>query len=128
MTTLSLPEDAGIFLAQYQGSVGNIVTLESHLAPTTETLSKKYHHMLDTHGYAGTFIIGHVALQVFAFRRGQHLVRERLGFVLPDTWDLFAPQIMPISGPVSWPPKYGITDRWLKRFATRWAGMGLFLS
>ncbi len=127
MSTLSLPEDSGVFIAQYRGTIGKIIALESHMAPTKETLSKDYHHLLDTHGYAGTFVIGHVALQVFAFRRGKHLIGKRLGFALPETWDRAAPQIVPSSGPLKWPPDFFLDDTALKNLATRWANMGLVI-
>jgi hypothetical protein len=62
MKTLSLPPDAGIFVAEYTGTIGEVFTLGSHLGSPTQPYQHEY--LLDTHSYAGTFVIKHLAMQV----------------------------------------------------------------
>ena len=127
MNSLSLPPDTGIFIAQYRGTIGNIIALESHMAPTRETLPKEHEQLLDTHGYAGTFVIKHLALQVFSFRRGDSLTGKRLDFMTPTRWAGAAVQIWPIRNIVNWPPRLLLDDAGLKAFAGRWTDMGLLV-
>jgi hypothetical protein len=118
MNTLSLPPDAGIFIAPYTGTIGEVFTLESHRAPPTSR--KTHEYLVDTHSYAGTFVIKHVAMQVFLIRRGKTLTNANLTFVVPEEWDGVAPQIWPPSKPIDWPPRFRLDDKGLISFARRW--------
>lgn len=128
-TSLSIPPDTYIYIAQYAGTMGHAFTLESHMAPTTQTLLNQYQHLLDTHGYAGTIVIKHVAFQVFTFRRNKYLIGKRLGFAINPVWDMVAVQVWPTTGNViNWPPQARLDNGGLSAFADRWGDMGLVIS
>jgi len=119
----SLPFECRISLAQYRGTMGHVFMLESYISPDSQN------HFPDSHGYAITFVIKHVALQVFIYRRGKDLRGKTLDFVLAPAWQSASFQIWPpVHDVINWPPPRLLDNAGLIAFANRWGGMNLLVS
>jgi hypothetical protein len=126
--SLSVPADTEVYLAQYRGSMGHVLTLESHTRPTQETLPQQYQDLVDMHVYTGTFVIKHIALQFFTFKRTKNVMGKRLNFIINPAWDTAVFRLLPSVSVVDWPPPTLLEDAQLKAFATRWASADLAIS
>lgn len=118
--------DNSIFIAQYLGTMGVALTIESEMQQLGASLDQQQ-TLLDCKGYAVTFIIKHLALQIFAFERSKNLIGKNLGFGLPAAWDRAALQLCLRGSTVNWPPEICLDDTSIKHFAARWSDLSLVL-
>ena len=118
--------DNSIFIAQYLGTMGAALTIESEM----DQLGASVDHqqaLLDCKGYAITVIIKHLALQFFAFKRSKNLIDKTLGFGLPAALDRAALQLCLRGSTVNWPPETRLDDTNIKHFAARWSDLSLVI-
>lgn len=126
--SLMIPHDTYCYLSQYRGIIGQVATLESPLIPQSDLLPKDHEYLIDMHGYTGTFVIGHMALQVFSFRRPKNLIGKTLNFIVSPEWDRAALQIWPVRTTHNWPPPRLLEDLQLRQLATRMSGAHLLIN
>ena len=112
-----IKRDTAIFIAQYVGAMATMTAMED------SGLHRPKNQQLPStgHWYCHTVLINHLALQIFTFRRAEHLAGEELGFGIPVIWDRAALQLCLGTRSLDWPPATCLDDRNIKTFAARFS-------
>jgi hypothetical protein len=119
MRSLSVPEFTVFFLAPYVGS--NAVIAQDQYLPMVMRRDTDPPDPIVISGYTATFIIKHLALQVFSIRRPPDRQSGNLRILWPDEWNDVSVPIWPPTRDINWPPGFALDDEMLERFTNRWA-------
>lgn len=117
-SSLDLPAPTLFFLAQYAGP--KPVTTHAIHIPLIAGQNSERATPVD--GYAATFTIKQLAMQLFSLRVSPELPFENVSLFLPGNLSDMAVQIWPVIDPaLRWPPPYFLgDDDSLDFFKTRW--------
>jgi hypothetical protein len=117
-----MPDSISMYIAQYAGSLRDIVALQGNMEPDPNKLPDEFKYLATTHGYVSTLVIKHVALQIFSVR-GTNNLPKKLNFIVAPFWSNVAVKIWPLGGkPIPWPPPAILGDASLQGFNERWFG------
>jgi hypothetical protein len=115
MKSLTVPANTMFFLAHYNGPL-EIETRETPV-PLLFFGPPGAERPTPIEGYAATFLIKQLALQVFSVRRPK---KFHIAMNLPGGWNEATVQIWPIGGDVTWPPRFVFDDAGFDLFSNRW--------
>ena len=121
MSSNFIPSDTRMFLAEFRGTPPTFVNHAMGVEVDPTTLPPKCEGMMGLETYTATFVLKHLVLQVFSFRRPEMMMTEPLDFQIADWWTPPGVQIWPIqSSTISWPPPRCLDNETLNPFAARW--------
>jgi hypothetical protein len=116
-----IPRDTMVFLSSYKGQYA-VITRETNLPITFDYPTPSGNASSLVRGYAATFAIKHLVLQLFSVRRPSELAFANLGFDVKRIANTDI-QIWPAKQSVNWPPPAYLTDPGFEFFAERWLNM-----
>ena len=121
MSSNFIPPDTRMFLAEFRGAPPTFVNLEMGMEVDPTKIPYMCEGIMGLETYTATFVIKHLVLQVFSFRRPELMMNEPLDFEIADCWSPLGVQIWPIQSPtISWPPPGCLDNENLNPFAARW--------
>lgn len=120
MKSISVPQNTLFFLGRYRGEK-DVIARETNLPIAFERATPNGNLSCLVRGYAATFAIKHLSLQVFSMQRPpEEFTDIELGLSIPGNWSDACIQIWPGEGDAKWPTPYYLDDEGFKLFTERW--------